>query len=442
MKIRIAAWAAAACAVCAAASAETLVLSNFTLIDGSGGPPLPRAAMVVVDGRIQWAGPAAQLKAPAGAQGNDLAGRFVMPGIINLHCHLGNTIDLVQSPANFTRANLEKHLRTYASYGVTSVLSMGSDQELVYQVRAEQRAGRPRMARIFTAGRGFTGPGGYPTTAPGMKGVPFEVNSEAEVRKAIAQLASRRVDVVKIWVDDHLGRERKIPLEVSRAIVQQAHRSNLKVAAHIYYLEDARALVRAGIDALAHSVRDQLVDESLITAMKERGAWQIPTLTREASTFIYARPHPMLSDPFFTRSVSSSLLASLRSPEYQKKIAGDPDFSRYPSFLEFAQKNLKRLSDAGVRIGFGTDTGPPARFAGYFEHWEMELMAQAGLTPARILAAATREAAEFLGASRDLGTLQPGKWADLLVLAKNPLEDIRNSRSLEAVYIAGHRVRD
>jgi imidazolonepropionase-like amidohydrolase len=348
----------------------------------------------------------------------------------------------VQSPANFTRANLEKHLKIYASYGVTSVLSMGSDQELVYQVRAEQRSGRPRMARIFTAGRGFTGPAGYPTTAPGMKGVPYEVNSEAEVRKAVAQLADRRVDMVKIWVDDHLGRERKIPVAVSKAIVQHAHQQNLKVAAHIFYLADAKALVESGLDALAHSVRDQLVDESLVAAMKKRGAWQIPTLTREASTFVYAKPHPMLSDPFFTRAVSPALLATLRSTEYQSKVAGDPDFPKYPAFLEFARKNLKRLSDAGVKIGFGTDTGPPARFAGFFEHWEMELMAQAGLAPARILASATRDAAEFLGVSRDLGTLEAGKWADLLVLSRNPLEDIRNSRSLEAVYIAGLKVQN
>src|SRR5258705_7640827 len=104
--------------------AETTVFKNFTLIDGSGGAAVPSAAMIIVDGRIQWVGPAADLKAPAGAQTTDLSGKFIMPGIINLHGHLGNTADLAQDPKNFSRESVESQLKTYASYGVTTMQSM------------------------------------------------------------------------------------------------------------------------------------------------------------------------------------------------------------------------------------------------------------------------------------------------------------------------------
>ena len=423
------------------ALAQTKVLENFTLIDGTGRKPLAGAALVIVNGRIQWVGPQDSLKAPAGAETLNLAGKYVIPGIINLHGHVGTVLDLVQDPRNFTRVNVEKDLKTYASYGVSSVVSMGSDQDLIFQIRSEQRSGRPTMTRIFTAGRGFTGKQGYPTSAAGMKGVPFEVETVADVEKAVARLADKRVDIVKMWVDDHLGREQKLSLDLAKAVIQNAHKRDLRVAAHIFYLEDARTLVEAGLDGLALSVRDQPVDDAFIASLKRRGAYQAAaTLSREISTFIYARPHPFLSEPFFTRSVSAGVTETLKSPAYQKRIASDPDYPKYPGFLEMAKKNLKKLVDSGVKFGFGTDTGPPARFPGYFEHWEMELMVEAGLTPMQVITAASKNGAEFLGVSRDLGTLEAGKWADLIVLGRNPLDDIRNSRSIETVLIAGNRV--
>jgi imidazolonepropionase-like amidohydrolase len=286
---------------------------------------------------------------------------------------------------------------------------MGSDQDLVFQIRAEQRAGRPSVTRIFTAGRGFTGKDGYPISAPGMKGVPFEVETQAQVEAAVRQLADKKVDLVKIWVDDHLGKEKKISIELCQAIIANAHKHGLKVAAHIFYLDDAKKLIEAGLDGLAHSVRDKPVDDELIASLKKRGAWQeAATLTRELSTFVYAKPHPFLNDPFFTRSVAPDVLSTLKNAAYQKRAAADPDLSKYPAFLKTAQQNLKKLVDAGVKFGFGTDTGPPARFQGYFEHWEMELMVEAGLTPSQIITSATRNAAEFLKVSKDLRTLEVG----------------------------------
>ncbi len=421
----------------AALGAETKLLENFTLIDGNGGPAVTNAALLVVDGRIQYAGPKSGVKASAGAERVDLAGKFVMPGIINLHGHLGNTIGLVQDPKNFTLENLNKHLGTYAKYGVTSMVSMGSDQDAVFDVRMKQRMGRDPRTRIFTAYRGFTGLAGYPTKAPGMKGVPFEVGTAAEVAAGMKILVEKKADFAKIWVDDHLGKEPKISIDLCKLIIAGGKKHGLKTAAHIFYLDDAKKLVDSGLYGLAHSVRDKPVDDELIQSMKKHGAWQIPTLTREASMFAYAKPAPFLDDPFFAGSLDAATLQTLRTPAFQKKQADDHETHLWPGFLKTAQGNLKKLYDSGVKVGFGTDTGPPARFSGFFEHWEMELMAEAGLTPAQIIQTFSKNAAEFLGKSNELGTLTKGHWADLVVLGKNPLDNIKNTRSIETVWIAG-----
>jgi imidazolonepropionase-like amidohydrolase len=416
--------------------AEIKVLKNFTLIDGTGNPAIASVAMVIENGRIVRIGSTQRLTPPPGAQVIDLDGKFVMPGIINAHGHIGNTVDLTQDPKFYTRENIEKNLRTYASYGVTTVLSLGTDQDLIFKIRDEQRAGRPTYTRVFTAGRGFTLKGGV----GGMPSVTYNLENAAEIPKDVDALAAKKVDIVKVWVDDSLGHRPKIPFEFSKAIIENAHRDKLRVDAHIFYLADAKQLVNAGLDSLAHSVRDQPVDQELIDSMKQHGTWQsAATLTREASMFVYAKPPAFLTDPFFTRSVSPAAIATLSDPEYQKKIAADPEFPKYAPMLEMAQKNLKRLADAGIPYGMGTDTGPPGRFPGFFEHWEMELMVEAGLTPSQVVTAATKGSAEFLHA-KDLGTLEVGKWADLIVLTADPRVNIRNTRTIEAVYIAGNEI--
>jgi imidazolonepropionase-like amidohydrolase len=424
-----------------AACAETTVLRNFTLIDGTGKAPVASSAVVITDGRVSWVGRNDQVKPPAGAQTVDLTGKFIMPGIINLHGHLGNVVELTQDSKNFTVANVEQQLKTYAQYGVTSMLSMGSDQSLIFDMRARQRAGRPAMARIFTAGKGFTGPSGYPTAVPGMKGVPYEVGSVAEVQKAMEELAPKKPDFVKIWVDDHLGKEKKIPTEISVAIIEAARKKGFKTCAHIFYYSDAKALSDAGLYACAHSVRDREVDAALIQSMKQHGTWQLGTLVRELSTFVFSKRPDFLDDPFFKIGATDSVRSTIASDAYLKRQQADKDLPKYPGFLSTAQKNLKKLYDAGVKVGFATDSGPPARFSGFFEHLEMDLMVQAGFTPSQIITIFSKNAAEFLGQSKDLGTIEKGHWADLVVLSKNPVENIKNARTIEAVYVAGNKVR-
>lgn len=422
---------------CLPLAAEVRVLKNFTLIDGTGKAPVAAAAMIIDNGRISWVGTTAQLKAPTGAEVVDLAGKFVMPGIINLHGHLGAVVDMTQAADNLTAANLDKNLKTYASYGVTSVLSMGTDKDLVIAARDKQRAGRPGETRIFTAGNGFIFKGGY----GGMVGVNEGVSGPAEVPAVVAKLASQKVDTVKFWFDDHNGELKKMPFDIAKAIVESGKKNKLMVSAHIFYLDDAKKLAGYGLNGFAHSVRDQAIDQELIDTMKKNGVWQLAaTLSREASMFVYAKDAPFLVDSFFTRGVSQNVLTTLKSPAYQKAQAADPHFTHYPEYFEAAKKNFKKLVDSGVKYGFGTDSGPPGRFPGFFEHWEMELLVEAGLTPMQVIQSATKNSAEYLKA-KDLGTLEKSKWADLLVLDKSPLENIRNSRLIDSVYIAGNKVK-
>jgi imidazolonepropionase-like amidohydrolase len=421
---------------CPGIRGEVRVLKGFTLIDGTGRPAAGASAMVIDSGRITWVGPAAQLKSPAGAETTDLSGKFVMPGIINLHGHLGNTVDLQQDAKFYTRDSVLKNLATYASYGVTTVLSLGTDQDLIFKIRDDQRSGRPSVTRVYTAGQGMVFKGGY----GGLAGVTPGVATPAEAIAAVDAQAGKHVDIVKLWMDDHLGEFKKMPYDIAKAIIDTAHKHHLPVAAHIFYLDDAKRLVDFGVDGLAHSVRDKPVDAALIAAMKKRGTWQMAaTLTREASMFAYAKTPDFAGDPFFTRGVSAGVVQTLRSPAYQKTMAADPHMKLYPGFLENAKRNLKALADAGVRYGFGTDSGPPGRFPGFFEQWELELMVNAGLTPMQAIVAATGSAARFLNA-KELGTLEPGRWADLIVLDRNPLDNIRNTRAIHDVYIAGNRV--
>jgi len=229
------------------------------------------------------------------------------------------------------------------------------------------------------------------------------VANASEARIAVDEQAAKGVDVIKFWVDDEFGSVPvRMPPEVTQAIIEESHSRHLHAVAHVFYLEDARMLVKQGVDALAHGVRDAPLDQDFIRSLKSHHTWQLAeTLSREAS-FTYAKL-PFLNDPFFTRSVSPSTLEELSSTGYAQQRSSAPNFPRYQGVLETALGNTRREAAAGVMLGMGTDSGPSGRFPGYFAHWELQLMVQAGMTPLAAIAAAAGHNAEFLGA-HDLGT--------------------------------------
>jgi imidazolonepropionase-like amidohydrolase len=256
----------------------------------------------------------------------------------------------------------------------------------------------------------------------------------------VAGVADQKVDIVKIRVDDNLGTTQKMPPEVYRAVIDEAHNRGMRVAVHLFYLADAKAVLDAGADYIAHSIRDADVDPDVISKLKQRHICLSPTLMREVSTFVYEATPPFFSDSLFLAHANREWVAALEKPEAQQAMRTSSSAQRYKVALEVAKRNLKTLSDAGVPIAMGTDTGPRGRFQGYFELMELEQMTSAGLTPRQALAAATRDAARCMKLDRDLGTIEPGKWADFVVLDASPLENIANMRRIASVWIAGNRV--
>jgi len=424
-----------ALAMATGAQAETNVLTHFTLIDGTGRAPVANQALVITDGRLSWVGPASKLKAPKGAKVEDLKGRHVLPGLIDSHVHLGLVNGITQDLKYQTPENIEKQLHLYAAYGITSVQTLGTEKDLIFPLRNAERAGRPDMARVFTVGQGVVFKGSY----GGVPGLDQSVATPDEARRMVDDEAAKGADAIKLWVDDEFGTlSSRMPPAISSAVIDEAHKDGKKAIAHVFYYDNAAELTREGINAFAHEVRDRPIDATLLQQMKAKGVWQIAaTLSREAS-FTYTTL-PFLNDPFFSRGVTPEVVAELRSPERVKKLGAAPNFPKYAPTLRNAMQNFAAEAKAGVRYGMGTDSGPTARFPGYFAHWELELMVKAGISPLQAITAATGHNAEFLGA-KDIGTVQAGKWADLLVLDKNPVADIRNTRTIHEVYIAGRKV--
>jgi imidazolonepropionase-like amidohydrolase len=424
----------------ATTAASVLVINGANIWDGVGRTSINDGVVVVSEGRIQAIGSRPAVKIPRDATIISASGKTLIPGLINAHGHVGMTRGLKAGPENYGEENILAQLRQYARYGVTTVLSLGTDFEAMFKLRGPAGANEAPRATVFTAGRGFTGKAGYPAVLPGNAGVPREVDSVEEVRASVEELSRQKVDMVKIWVDDHWGHYKKIRPELYRAIIAESHKHGLRVMAHLFYLDDAKQLVAAGLDGMAHSIRDKEVDDALIKDLRAKKTFAVATLVREESTFVYAQPPAFLDEPFFNRWVDPNIVAQIKDPAYGARVKADPDFSKYPGQLKMGQKNLKKLFDAGVTIVFGSDSGPPARFQGFFEHRELELMVEAGLTPLQALQIATSKTAEALRISGDFGSLAKGKRADMILLDADPLVDIRNTRKINKVWIGGREV--
>ncbi|MGH9385056.1 MAG: amidohydrolase family protein [Vicinamibacterales bacterium] len=405
------------------ASGQTTAFVGGRLIDGAG-KVIEAGTVVIEDGQITAVGAAATTRVPAGATRVDIKGKTLLPGLINAHGHVAATQGLQSNPSFYNRDNLVRQLKTYAQYGITTVYSLGDDQAAGFELRDEQSKGMLNRARIFVAG-------------------PVIGGDTAEAARAMTdKVADMKPDLLKIRVDDNLGSSRKMAEPAWRAVIARAHERGLRVAVHIYYLADAAAAVGAGAEFIAHSVRDREVDAALVNALKKQDACYCPTFTREISTFIYDATPSWVNDPFFLKGVDQSIATQLSDPNRQAQIRSSNAWKsgqQYKAGLEVAKRNLKALVSQGVRVAMGTDTGPPARFQGFFEHLELEMMVEAGMTPMQALVSATGDAARCHQRAGQLGTLAPGAIADLLILGSNPLENIRNSRSIEQVWIAGGR---
>jgi imidazolonepropionase-like amidohydrolase len=387
-------------------AAADLVFTHATIVDGTGAPALRDATLYIHNGKVSAIG--RSVTVPRDTRTIDLAGKTVVPGLISAHSHVNDL----------------KDLGVFARYGVTTVMSLGGSREIEFRdrTRAEQQSPGFTRSRLYIAG-----------PIPAAK-------TPEEGRQAVDANAAAKTDIMKIRIDDSLGAGKAMAPEVYAAIIDEAHKKGMRMAVHVVYLRDAKAVLRLGADYIAHSVRDGDLDDEAIALLKKNHACYSPTLMREVSTFVYGDRPAFLTDPFFLRDADRAQLTQVSDAAFQAKMRADKSAQWYKDHLPQAMRNLKKAEDAGVLVAMGTDTGPPGRFQGYFEHLELEQMVKAGLTPMQALVAATRDAARCLQIDDQIGSLTPGKWADLLVLSANPLADVANTRKLESVWIAGERV--
>ena len=392
------------------------------LIDGNGGPPIDDSAFVVENGRFTAVGRRGGIAAPRGGNVVSMRGKTVMPALVDAHSHLGytNVAAGTTAAANYTRENVLDHLHRYAYYGIAATLSLGLDRgEIPYQLRA---AANPEAALFLTAGRGIAMPNAGPA-ADYWRDAAYGVTTEAEARNAVKELAAKKVDIVKIWVDDRNKTVTPLPPSLYRPIIEEAHAHKLRVVAHVYYLADAKSLLRAGIDGFAHGIRDLDVDAEIIGLFKQRPqVFVIPNLPDTP---------PSTSDLVWL----SETLPAQQIDAMKKTASATP---ARPRLFEVQARNLAHLNAAGVRIGFGTDAGVGAPY-GFSAHTELADMVAAGMTPAQVLVAATRTSAEILRLNQ-LGTIARSKSADFIVLDANPLDDIKNTRKIVDVYLRGAHV--
>jgi len=417
------------------ASGTATLFEGARLITGDGNPPIETSAFLVEQNRFTRVGKRGEVQAPTGAARVDLTGKTVIPALIDAHSHIGYMKNLSSGPQNYTRENILDHMHRFAYFGVAASQAMGSDfGELPYQLHDELFNGKyPDAARFLTAGRGLAPED--EVRPDNMRHSAYTIRTEDDIRRAVQELAARKVTILKTWVDDRGGTVRKLTPQLYGAIINEAHKRNMRVAVHATDLADAKGLLRAGIDIFAHMISD--VDDELVALFKQHPNTAVLLALGGPRRTIYA---PWIDPP--NQLVRETVLPE-QIQRLQERLAGTkPDaLQRARVAWDKLARGIARLNAAGVRIGLGTDGGGQTgdQFIGWTAHTEMENMVAAGMTPAQVVVAATKTSAEILGLD-ELGMVAAGKSADFVVLDANPLDDITNSRKISSVYLRGHAI--
>ena len=428
--------------------AAITVIEGATVIDGVSSQPI-RDAILVIDGdTIRSIGRRGSVTVPAGARTIRASGKTIMPALFALHTHLAMSEQWERNKELYTRERLQRDANMYLYYGVEHAVSMGGDWEPMWGFRADQRAGRAGGARVYSAGLGYSAVGGFEPMVPpresrasgyprGVQGVNRPANPE-EARAMVRKEMVNKPDVQKIWLDGgQNGQFKKLDPEIYGAIIDEAHKYNVKVFVHNRGLEDAKELIRRGVDVLAHPVSDKEVDEEFLQLAKDKRVAQILT-SAGGYNAAFDEKASYLNDPGVPLLFFPIVLKALRSGKYQEERTAGVQAAR--DRFETAARSTRKIFAKGIPIVIGTDSGSNAAFAGLWEHLEMQAMVKAGLTPMQAIQAGTLNSARVLGVEKRYGSLEANKVADFIILTADPLSDIGNSRKIEAVWMNGKSV--
>jgi imidazolonepropionase-like amidohydrolase len=408
---------------------EATFISGARFIAGDGSAPIENSAIIIYEGKIHKVGKVGEVHAPQGSDTSrtDLTEYAIMPMIVNLSGYPGLSGAGDFSPKDYDLQRLTSDLNRYAYYSVVAVAAGGDADGLAFQVRDDQKAGKATGAQLFTSGRGIAAKGG----SEFLGNVPIRVGSEEEARKAVGELADRKVDVIVLWADG-------MKADAVTALVDEAHKRNLKVLADAPTLSEAKDVVKAGADALIGSVRDREVDDEFVSLLKEKKVALGPALSSIEARFVYMDKPRWLGESAMREAYPSQLSAYLGDNVLINRFKRDPQTAVFRQQFETAKKNLKKLADSGVTIAFASGSGLPYTFPGYFEHRELELMVDAGMSPLDVIKAASASSAAALGAA-DMGALTVGKKANFMIIP-DPIADIKNTRETSEVWINGKEV--
>ncbi len=419
-----------------AQSSKVVVIRGAQIIDSISSVPIENTVLVIKDDRISglYSENDKYIRSLEDAEYINATGKTIMPTLVDAHAHLGVVKNLIPSSKNITQENVMAQLHQYARYGIGVIASLGIDEDFIYNMRTQETKSMLHVPKIITAGKGFGVLNAAPPAAFGTDKI-YRPENIQDAIKQMNELAKNKPNLVKIWVDDFRGQHApKMKADIYKTIIREAHKQNIPVVAHVFYMEDAKELIRNGVDILGHSIRDQVVDAELIELMKSHHVSLIPTLSRDEASFIYHDSPEWLKEDFFLNSITHDVLKFLKSNQAPNNIQARSD-------LIIAKLNLKTLFDAGVKIAFGTDSGAsPERAQGFSEHRELELLVDSGLTEFEAVQVATVMSAQSLGIEKDIGTLETGKLANFIILNKNPLKNIKNTQKIHSVWLKGKKV--
>ncbi len=423
------------------ASPGEVLLKNVILIDGTGSDPQAGVDIRIADERIAEIGSGLSLR----FEGKiiDASGKYVIPGLIDTHVHLDAPVVFQLTPEEKTQI-IEHTPKAFLYNGVTTVLNVSSDTDWIFAQREAERRGKLLAPRIYAMGRSLTPEGGWGSRHGGA------LADAGSARARALDYVARDTDGFKVMIEDGLGASGtyvRMSDEMMQAISEIAKEHEVPIYTHAINLDEFHSAVQIGSRAIIHGLEDPIPEgDSILQDMLEQGVALVPTHSLWESFLRHDDAAADLDDPVLRASVPHFLLDYMQDPDYRAEetrrflaVANMPVYEwaekKIPVFLE----NILKAHRAGILLATGTDAGGPVgfNFQGYNTPWEVKLLVKAGLSPMEALVAATKNGATVIGIEDQLGTIEVGKLADLLVLRENPLDNIENIREIESIIYKG-----